>query len=243
MGSTKEKLAYLDGTKTAIKNAIESCGLATIGAETTFRQYADLIKKACADFENKISAVITEVKPAGAMVTRKTSVSKGATTVLNITGAGELHVFLMQTQNISDSKNPDSFYAKVTFDGSFTMFIPCGGYDDNNNWVPAGGCFTVFDYLKDNNSGHKALRFYFAEGDENENIQSMSLRAVPYWNHQANMMTGNTCNPVSESEVLKDSYLFIGSHKPLRFDESLKIEVFNSTASGSAAVRMMYKLK
>lgn len=243
MGSTKEKLAYLDGTKTAIKNAIESCGLATIGAETTFRQYADLIKKACADFENKISAVITEVKPAGAMVTRKTSVSKGATTVLNITGAGELHVFLMRTQNISDSKNPDSFYARVIFDNSFTMYIPCGGYDDNNVWKPSGGCFTTFDYLDSGDTGDH-LRFYFDEGDENESINLIPyFRARPSWHYQENTVSSNMCNPVDESDTLNGSYCFIGSHKPLRFDKSLKIEIINNTASGSASVRMMYKLK
>ena len=42
MGTTAEKLAYLDATKTAIKNAIVSKGT-DVPEGTTFRQYADLI--------------------------------------------------------------------------------------------------------------------------------------------------------------------------------------------------------
>lgn len=42
MGTTAEKLAYLDATKTAIKDAIIAKGV-EIPEGTTFRQYADLI--------------------------------------------------------------------------------------------------------------------------------------------------------------------------------------------------------
>lgn len=42
MGTTAEKLAYLDATKTAIKDAIVAKGV-EVPEETTFRQYADLI--------------------------------------------------------------------------------------------------------------------------------------------------------------------------------------------------------
>lgn len=42
MGTTAEKLAYLDATKTAIKDAIAAKGV-EVPEGTTFRQYADLI--------------------------------------------------------------------------------------------------------------------------------------------------------------------------------------------------------
>ena len=42
MGTTAEKLAYLDATKTAIKDAIVAKGV-DVPEGTTFRQYADLI--------------------------------------------------------------------------------------------------------------------------------------------------------------------------------------------------------
>ena len=42
MGTTAEKLAYLDATKTAIKNAIVAKGV-NVPDGATFRQYADLI--------------------------------------------------------------------------------------------------------------------------------------------------------------------------------------------------------
>lgn len=42
MGTTAEKLAYLDATKTAIKNAIVAKGV-EVPEGTTFRQYANLI--------------------------------------------------------------------------------------------------------------------------------------------------------------------------------------------------------
>lgn len=42
MGTTAEKLAYLDATKTAIKDAIVAKGV-EVPEGTTFRQYADLI--------------------------------------------------------------------------------------------------------------------------------------------------------------------------------------------------------
>lgn len=79
MGTTAEKLAYLDATKTAIKDAIVSNGI-DVPDDTTFRSYPDKVNQIVGQFDSTLDEII------GGEIVPVLDVEKRLATVNGISG-------------------------------------------------------------------------------------------------------------------------------------------------------------
>lgn len=119
MGTTAEKLAYLDATKTAIKNAIVSKGT-DVPEGTTFRQYADLISGISTGLSDEDLAKATATP--GDVTAGKTFYA-GNREMKTGTAQGGLTLKMQYTGTISPSNS-------LTVDiKSKTFFVVGAGYD------------------------------------------------------------------------------------------------------------------
>lgn len=111
MGTTAEKLAYLDATKTAIKDAIVAKGV-DVPEGTTFRQYADLISGISTGLSDEDLAKATATPEdvmtgktfyAGDRTLKTGTASKGFALTQEFTGTinkGEQKTFVTNSKNV-----------------------------------------------------------------------------------------------------------------------------------------------
>lgn len=238
MGNMKEKLAYLNDTKTAIKTAIESNTSTVIPDKTTFRQYADEITRSYNEIERQLNEVQTMVRALDRkknnMITNSSTTAGGAT-VLNIEGAGELHFVSAKTE-VTDLPSSGS-YLKLIFDKKFTMYLPLGDVStyQSSGWAGNSACYSVSDYLVGHYSGNLApVLFSFKKGIVNLNLASPTKK--PWWYEDGQKFKNAFVNDfvsgvIDRNKNLDTAQSFISTLKPLRFDNSLEIKFINGFLS------------
>ena len=148
MGTTAEKLAYLDATKTAIKNAIVAKGV-EVPEGTTFRQYADLI--------SGISTGLSDADLALANATpedvtaSKTFYAGDRTLKTGTASAAEIGVVLsgsVTAENYYTYITPPDGWVFATFTWSTGSPVSkesfCGGITPKNTDLGSGSGFTGY---------------------------------------------------------------------------------------------------
>lgn len=239
MSSIKEKLAYLNDTKTAIKNAIENNTSSVISAKTTFRQYADEITRSYNEIEqqlNEVQTMIGALDRKNNMITNS-STTTGNATVLNIEGAGELHFVSARTEVTS----LPSFgsYLKLIFDKKFTMYLTLGDVSEyqSSGWDGNSACYSVSDYLVGHYSGNLSpVLFSFKKGIVNLNLASPAKK--PWWYEDGQKFKNQDVNDfvsgvIDRNKNLDTAQSFISTLKPLRFDNSLEVNFIDGFPSKS----------
>lgn len=183
------------------------------------------------------------------------SVAKSTTnTVLNISGAGELHGATI-TQNTNLTKK--SHYLKITLDGDFTFYLngvgeqpgtQSGGIYNSETYNQSISIFSVSDYLAytDESWGSSSdgyfrhIKSYFPA----KYYPEMAISGYRLWHglDTQGYMSGRIANIPSECTTLEDSYHFIITPAPLRFNKSLVVECVNNMSNYSTSGSILYKL-
>lgn len=190
-----------------------------------------------------------------------TSVSNGSTsTVLNISGSGELHLYHLYIGSYSFFTGRAT--AQIIIDDSFTMYIPMGNNEKDYSRIAGWrghGLFLTFDYLMEcdgysTSSGSTSNRYIYVSYKITDDTTTMVY--LPYYRYNANGkdvvygesgtssagIQGFICDfPCDNTTNSDTNYCFLGSPKPLAFNKSLKILVTNNYGSAINS-KVYYKL-
>lgn len=172
------------------------------------------------------------------LIKKSNSISNGSsgTSILNISGGGELH-FVNLTRGGSSGSNISSCYLEITFDNEFTFYLPIGAINRDGSYEKAEGVFCLYRHII--NYASSSNYAYFCISNEMMSIKHIGGRVTP-WGYMTygDWEIGCVMNDVCDNKVLDKSFNWVGSFKPLRFDSSLKIKAYNS--SGSSCSSLIY---
>lgn len=173
------------------------------------------------------------------LIKKSNSISNGSsgTSILNISGGGELH-FIKLSGGGSSGSAISSCYLEITFDNEFTFYLPIGAINRDGSYEKAGGVFCLYRHIINYNSSNSYA--YFCIGNERTTIYHIIEGRKTPWSYMtySDWEIGCVMNDVCDNNVLNNSFNWVGSFKPLRFDSSLKIKAYNS--SGSSCSSLIY---
>lgn len=182
------------------------------------------------------------------IIESKTSVSNGKTsTVLNVSGSGELHLYHLYIGTYSYFTGRAT--AQIIIDDSFTMYIPMGNNEKDYSSIAGWrghGLFLTFDYLIGCNTYYSSGGTSYVSVSYKIIDDTTTTVYLPYYRYNANGkdvvygesgtsnagILGTMCDfPCDNTTNSDTNYCFLGSPKPLAFNKSLKILVTNNYGS------------
>ena len=171
MGTTAEKLAYLNNTKTAIKDAIVESGV-DVPDSTLFVEYADKTREILEQFEPKIDAIIgsetaSEITDMTANLDALTTIIVGADSgaapglsnlVTLASWAQAAIVYAIQTKGVDIPDNTpfwsmDSYISNIVTGMEKLNWASSGGFH-NPGIIPLNGDVYIFTLIPVNGEYH-----------------------------------------------------------------------------------------
>lgn len=165
--------------------------------------------------------------------------------ILTVSGAGELHFLYIYTGYTNVSNN--QYYARVTFDNDFVMYVPAGYNPTSSSYDEGGdGIFTVFDYITfidGYSTGTNQYDLKVSVGGGDYTVHALEGdRNMPF---STSAITGSRQYVIQDpslNSVLENAYKLCGSPRPLRFESSLKIDYVGPQAAAGTYVAYGYAL-
>lgn len=216
---------------------------------------ADKVGGKVAEMESEISSAESALENfynPGELKKSETSVPANTQdkTIIDISGAGELHFALLKFNNTSTGER--KAFIKLTFDEDFSFYIYCGNPNTSGDWYGSSACYSLFKYFESMPNplsyDYYSYNYFSVSRDRYNAIVPKSFS--PPWldgdlfgtGGNSDYSSGNISVNVDDCIKQSSAYHFVATPRPLRFDKSLKIEVTNAQSSASGTATVFYKL-